>query len=78
MKIAMNMRKETCMRTVSVLRTLTHHLRRQLSQGVMALTLNLALFVLALAQSPTCHLSALALLLPVPGQRENLIQRLRR
>jgi hypothetical protein len=32
------------MRTVSVLRTLTHHLRRQLSQGVMALTLNLALF----------------------------------
>jgi hypothetical protein len=66
------------MRTIVILHTLTRHLQRHVSSGVMALTLTLALFVLALAQSPTCHLSALALLLPVPGQRENLIQRLRR
>lgn len=72
------MSKETCRRTISVRYTVTRHLQRQLSQGVMALTLHLALLVLALDHSPTCHLSALALRLPVPGQRENLIQRLRR
>jgi hypothetical protein len=39
---------------------------------------NLALLSQALAVSPNCHLSALALALPIPGNRENLIQRLRR
>lgn len=39
---------------------------------------NLALWCQALAVSPNCHLSHLALGLPLPGQRENLIQRLRR
>jgi len=39
---------------------------------------NLALLCQALAVSPNCHLSTLALGLPLPGRRENLIQRLRR
>jgi len=39
---------------------------------------NLALWSQALAVSPNCHLSTLALGLPLPGRRENLIQRLRR
>ena len=39
---------------------------------------NLALLSQALAVSPNCHLSSLALALPLSGQRENLIQRLRR
>ena len=39
---------------------------------------NLALWCQALAVSPNCHLATLALALPLPGQRENLIQRLRR
>lgn len=39
---------------------------------------NLALLSQALAVSANCHLSTLALALPLPGQRENLIQRLRR
>lgn len=39
---------------------------------------NLALVTLALACSPNSHLSTLATYLPIPGQRENLIQRLRR
>jgi hypothetical protein len=39
---------------------------------------DLALWCQALAVSPNCHLATLALGLPLPGQRENLIQRLRR
>jgi hypothetical protein len=39
---------------------------------------NLALLCQALAVSPNCHLATLALGLPLPGQREHLIQRLRR
>ena len=39
---------------------------------------NLALWCQALAVSSNCHLATLALGLPLPGQRENLIQRLRR
>lgn len=39
---------------------------------------NLALTTQALVFSPNCHLNNLALHLPVPGQRENLTQRLRR
>ena len=40
--------------------------------------INLALWCQALAVSPNCHLATLALALPLPGQRENLVQRLRR
>jgi hypothetical protein len=40
--------------------------------------INLALWCQALAVSPNCHLATLALRLPLTGQRENLIQRLRR
>lgn len=39
---------------------------------------NLALWCQALALSPNCHLATLALALPLLGQRENLVQRLRR
>jgi hypothetical protein len=39
---------------------------------------NLALSCQTLAFSSDCHLATLALGLPLPGQRENLIQRLRR
>lgn len=39
---------------------------------------NLAFWCQTLAVSPNCHLGTLALGVPVPGQRENLVQRLRR
>ena len=39
---------------------------------------NLALLCQALAVSPNCHLATLAVGLPLPGHRENLVQRLRR
>lgn len=39
---------------------------------------NLALLCQTLAFSPNCHLAMLALGLPLPGRRENLIQHLRR
>jgi hypothetical protein len=39
---------------------------------------NQAAVTQALAFCPNCHLATLATLLPVPGQRENLVQRIRR
>lgn len=39
---------------------------------------NQALVTLALAYSQNCHLATLATLLPVPGERDNLVQRIRR
>ena len=39
---------------------------------------NLAMLCQALATCPNCHLATLALGLPLPGHRENLVQRLRR
>jgi len=57
---------------------LLEQLTHLLPQGKAALTANLALMVLALAQSANCHLVTLATVLPLLGQRENLIQRLRR
>lgn len=39
---------------------------------------NIALLCQALAVGENCHLATLALGLPIPGQRENLVQRLRR
>jgi Transposase DDE domain len=61
-----------------LLTALLRHLKPRLPQAATALLLNLALMVLALAQSPNCHLATLATVLPLDGQRENLIQRLRR
>ena len=49
-----------------------------LPQARPALLVNLALTVLALSQSPDCHLATLATVLPLEGKREHLIQRLRR
>jgi hypothetical protein len=62
------------------------HLHHRLVQHLQALHLplsqpqqtHLALWCQVLAVSPNCHLATLALGLPLPGQRENLIQRLRR
>ena len=58
--------------------TLTAKLQRQLPASSKSQVENLALLTQALVFSPDCHLSNLALQLPIPGQRENLIQRLRR
>ena len=62
------------------------HLHHKLVQHLAGLGLalsrpqrtNLALWCQVLAVSPNCHLTTLALGLPLPGQRENLMQRLRR
>lgn len=59
-------------------RTLTAKLRRQLPASSKPQVENLALLTQALVFSPDCHLANLALQLPIPGQRTNLIQRLRR
>ncbi|MFL5804040.1 MAG: hypothetical protein ACJ8CR_20135 [Roseiflexaceae bacterium] len=66
------------MNTRRLLVVLLRHLTGLLPLATTALLLNLALMVLGLAQSPNCHLSTLATVLPIEGQRENLIQRLRR
>src|SRR6266496_3219404 len=66
------------MNTRRLLVALLRHLSALLPLAKTALLLNLALMVLGLAQSPNCHLSTLATVLPIEGQRENLIQRLRR
>ncbi len=60
------------------------HLHRQIMDQFTRLELNiskpqqtnLALLSQALAVSPNCHLSTLALALPLPGNCESLIQRL--
>src|SRR5215210_7203689 len=72
------LRKERWMNTYRLLTALLRHLTPLLPQAATALVLNLALMVLALAQSPNCHLATLATVLPLQAQRENLIQRLRR
>jgi hypothetical protein len=66
------------MNNTRLLAALLRHLTSLLPTARAALTLNLALLVLALAHSPNCHLATLATILPIEGQRENLIQRLRR
>lgn len=59
-----------------------HRLTTQLCRGLPDASVpqvrNQALVTLALAYSPNCHLATLATLLPVPGQRESLVQRIRR
>jgi hypothetical protein len=57
---------------------LTTRLREQLPTASIAQVRNQALVTQALAYGPNCHLATLATLLPVPGQRENLVQRIRR
>ena len=57
---------------------LTTHLREQLPRASVAAVRNQALMTQALVFSPNCHLATLATTLPVPGQRENLVQRIRR
>ena len=59
-------------------RKLTTHLRKQLRAASVTQVRNQAAVTQALAFCPNCHLSTLAMLLPVPGQRENLVQRIRR
>ncbi len=66
------------MNNYQLLAALVRHLTALLPLATSALLLNLALMVLGLAQSPNCHLATLATILPIEGQRENLIQRLRR
>jgi hypothetical protein len=66
------------MNTCRLLAVVLRHLLRLLPRGAFPLVFNLALMVVALAQSSSCHLATLATVLPIDGQRENLIQRLRR
>lgn len=62
------------------------HLQAKLGQHLSEIGLgltkpqmtNLALWSHGLATSPNCHLTNVALGLPIPGQRNNLVQRLRR
>lgn len=66
------------MRYGQVYDQLITQLREQLPNASIPQVRNQALVTLALAYSPNCHLATLATLLPVPGQRENLVQRIRR
>lgn len=59
-------------------RNLKIELQRRLPGASIPQAGNLALLTQALVFSPDCHLSNLALELPVAGQRSNLIQRLER
>jgi hypothetical protein len=57
---------------------LTIELRKRLHAASVAQVRNQALVTQALAFCPNCHLPTLALLLPVPAKRANLVQRIRR
>jgi len=59
-------------------RNLTKELQRRLPAASKAQVRNLALLTQALVYSPNCHLTNLALELPLDGQRDSLIQRLLR
>jgi len=59
-------------------RQLVQHLTTLGVRATQPQRVNLALLCQALAVSPNCHLATLALGLPLPGQREHLIQHLRR
>ena len=59
-------------------RNLKTELQRRLPGASKPQVGNLALLTQALVFSPDCHLSNLALEMPVEGQRSNLIQRLER
>jgi hypothetical protein len=57
---------------------LTTELRKRLRRASLPQVRNQALVTQALAFCPNCHLPILALLLPVPTKRPNLVQRIRR
>lgn len=57
---------------------LSQHLRSLLGMATKTQIENLSLLTLGLAESEDCHLANIALMLPIEGQRENLIQRMRR
>ena len=59
-------------------RQLTIRLGERLPHASKPRVRNQALVTLALAYSSDCHLPTLATRLPVPGKRENLVQRIRR
>ena len=59
-------------------RNLTTELQRRLPKASKPQVRNLALLTQALVFSPDCHVSNLALELPLEGQRDSLIQRLDR
>lgn len=59
-------------------RKLTTELRKSLRRASLPQVRNQALVTQALAFCPNCHLSILALLLPVATKRPNLVQRIRR
>lgn len=61
-----------------VYRTLTAKLQRRLRASSQAQVRNLALLSQGLVFSRDCHLSNVALEMPIEGQREHLMQRLRR
>jgi hypothetical protein len=66
------------MQSVHLQRKLTQHLK-DIGLGIsQPQVTNLALWSQALAVSADCHLTNLALGLPIDGRRENLVQRLRR
>jgi len=66
------------MNSLQLHRDLVQHFARLGLQASKPQRVNLALLCQALAVSPNCHLATLAIGLPLPGQRENLVQRLRR
>jgi hypothetical protein len=57
---------------------LSQHLRSILYSATGVQINNLALLSLGLAEGEDCHLANIAVVLPIEGQRENLIQRIRR
>ena len=57
---------------------LTTELRKRLRAASMAQVRNQALVTQALTYCTNCHLPTLALLLPIPGKRQNLVRRVRR
>ena len=57
---------------------LSQHLRSILSSATGVQVNNLALLSLGLAEGENCHLANIAVVLPIEGQRENLIQHIRR
>lgn len=61
-----------------VYRQLVIELRKKLPYTPLTQVRNQALLTQALGYSSNCHLATLATLLPIPGQRENLVQRIRR
>jgi hypothetical protein len=59
-------------------RELTTELQKHLHRAAVAQVRNQALVTQALAFCPNCHLSILALLVPIATKRPNLVQRIRR